>query len=64
MNFIQYVWEQVGFDIIQHKTRISLHFNLAKKTLALETFQGNSFILVKNKKNTKQKIVETNLWKK
>ncbi|CAK9153816.1 unnamed protein product [Ilex paraguariensis] len=26
-----YVWEQAGFDIIQRKTRISLHFNLTKQ---------------------------------
>ncbi|KAG9158125.1 hypothetical protein Leryth_000274 [Lithospermum erythrorhizon] len=26
-----YVWEQEGFDVIQRKTRISLHFNLQKQ---------------------------------
>ncbi|KAL2507446.1 S-adenosyl-L-methionine-dependent methyltransferase superfamily protein [Forsythia ovata] len=29
-NF-KYTWEQAGFDIIQRKTRISLHFNLHKQ---------------------------------
>ena len=29
-NVTQYVWEQTGFDILQRKTRISLHYNLQK----------------------------------
>ncbi|XP_071729759.1 uncharacterized protein [Rutidosis leptorrhynchoides] len=28
-----YTWEQAGFDIVQRKTRISLHFTLQKKKL-------------------------------
>ncbi|XP_038707581.1 uncharacterized protein LOC120002816 [Tripterygium wilfordii] len=27
---VQYVWEQAEFEIIEHKTRISLHFHLQK----------------------------------
>lgn len=30
-NYMQYVWEQAEFDIIERKTRISLHFHLQKE---------------------------------
>ena len=30
-DHLQYVWEQAEFDIIQRKTRISLHFHFQKQ---------------------------------
>lgn len=37
-NFVQYIWEQEEFDVINRRTKISLHFQFGKKKTMRHAF--------------------------